>query len=117
MGLAERLNKALAIHNLQIQSEKIAIEPEFVEPEIQECLQSTNITEKLKPDFGTLVEAIENADSFEPDEFGTRLILVKEIDIEEVRLPLISGKYIIDDIQKREYDIYEVHLVENGQKY
>lgn len=131
MGLAERLEKALAVRNLQIQTPKPKPtpepepEPELVTEqeestsgpeEIQEEPQTINIPEKLKSDFSTLEEAIQDADSFEPDEFGTRLILVEKIDLEEIKLPLPSGKYTVDDIQKRQNGVYEVHLVENNQK-
>lgn len=122
MGLAEKLNKALTTNNLQAKlpehnpdiKHELAEEPE-VPQEIEEVIEEINIPEKLESgsNFNTLTEAVQNADSFEPDEFGTRLLLVNKIDLEDIKLPLQSGKYIIDDIQKRKNGIYEIHLVEN----
>lgn len=122
MGLADRLNKALAAHDLSVKPPQPKREPVEEQPEPQaevvEEYQDTEVPEKLetKADFRTLDEAIKGADDFEPDEFGTRLILVDEIGLEAIKLPLPSGKYIVDDIQKRKNGIYEVHLVENNQR-
>lgn len=132
MNLADRLNKALAAQNLSVQASSPTPEPklkvvfesldlesiDFVAENIDgndiHANKPLEIEDKIE--LWTLTEALTQAKSVEPDEFGTRVILVKEVDLEEIHLPQVHGEFVIDDIQKRNNGIYEVHLVENNQK-
>lgn len=116
MNLADRLNKALAAQNLSAKPSiptadltEVAFEPLNSEAEIIEPIDQY-------AELGSLTKAIKNAKDVAQDEFGTRILLVKEIDLEEIHLPQVYGDFIIDDIQKRKNGIYEVHLVEKNQK-
>lgn len=101
MKLDQKLDKILESYNLQPTC--VVIEPQLSQP-IKEL--ETNY-------FETLQEAIDAADQHQPDEDGIRTLLVEEVDLAKLSLPMVFGKFIVDDIQKRSDNKYEVHLVEH----
>ena len=102
MNLNERLNKALAERQLQPKAQQNAEQP---------VLNGHA--------FRSLEEGIKAANTIEPDDFGTRVIIVEKIEqLHLFQLPMpetIVHKYVIDDIQKRNKGGFEVHLVEADQ--
>lgn len=96
MNLAARLNKALIKHKLVEQRQPPS--PPIIE-------QQTPI-EHIP---ATLSEAMVDIDKCESDEYGIRILLVKQPD-SQLRLPKAIGNWVIEDIQKRQDGIYEVHI-------
>ena len=103
MSLNDRLNKALAEKQLR---------PTVVINKSPTILATTSNTITQTSVYPTLEAVIEAADSIEPDEFGTRVVIVEKITrLNQTLLPMIMGKYIVDDIQKKIGGGYEVHLL------
>lgn len=116
MSLADRLNRALVAKKLQPTVRSKPVTERTVR-------KACNPGPKGSPGmYPTLEAGIRAGDSIQPDEFGTRVVVVEKI--EELgqtlfQLPMIEtivGKYIVDDIQKRTGGGYEVHLVEKNQR-
>ena len=104
MSLNDRLNKALAAKQLR-PTTTVAIN-ESSTPTIHVF---DAVTQTIYP---TLTAGIKAADSIEPDEFGTRVVVVEKITgLNQTLLPMIVGRYIVDDIQKKIGGGYEVHLL------
>lgn len=106
MNLNDRLNLALASQKLRphtpAQKQIIPAKKAVAAPK-----------QKIYP---TLESGIRAAKNVEPDDFGTRIILVETVNKID-HLPeaeTIVGKYMIDDIQKRSDGSYEVHLIEKN---
>ena len=66
----------------------------------------------LKPILApyTLYEAINNISEPNQDDDGIINLQLNDVDLHEMVLPAVVGKFIIDDIQKRPNGTYEVHL-------
>lgn len=106
MKLSDRLDNVLAGYGLQAEceppiEERPVVEEKEFEPELVKMATFDNIKGMIK-----------GADGILPDEDGIRIVQVRKIEMEDINLPMVQGKYIIDDIQKHK-DGYEVHLVEN----
>lgn len=109
MKLEDKLNKVLKDNGLQVkcEPEAVAIEshpsvdPQPVNPE---TIQFAT--------FDTLRQMVKSANKIQPDEDGVRVGFVKTVGLNEMKLPMVRGKFIVDDIQKNGKG-YEVHLVEN----
>jgi len=96
MTLEERLNTVLA--------EKGLINN--VEPVVE---RKPVVQEQVDVNFESLDEATKSIDQIEADEDGLRIFTVLKIDLPSINLPMQTGEYIIEDIQKRPQG-YEVHL-------
>lgn len=103
MSLEDRLNLALRKNKLQ---------PVVQETKPRSVIESkTAITvESAVRTYKTLKEGLKSAHKHRPDDFGTTVIVVEEIE-DKIQLPMKIGKHIVDDIQKRTDGRYEVHLV------
>lgn len=127
MSLNDRLNKALEVKQLRpavaapvlefTETETITLSDDADHQERYEQLdfQNYETTPGDSDTHSTLEAGIKVAESVEPDEFGTRIIIVEEIGQTLPQLPIaetILHKYVIDDIQKIHGGGYEVHLVE-----
>jgi hypothetical protein len=99
MKLSQKLDEALRGYGLQSCGPYSTVQSEPIEP----IGFAT---------FDTLQQLIQNANDVEPDDDGVRVVHVKDIEVEDINLPMAQGKFIIDDIQKHKNG-YEVHLLEN----
>lgn len=112
MNLNDKLNRALEVKQL-----RPTVAAPVLEPLVFQSYEM--IPGNLEPKtYPTLEAGIKVAESVEPDEFGTRIIMVDKIGKLWPQLPIaetILHKYIIDDIQKNGGG-YEVHLVENNHR-
>lgn len=107
MSLEDRLNLALRKNKLQpvVQETK----PRSV-IENKTILTVESAVESAVRTYKTLKEGLKSAHKHRPDDFGTTVIVVEEIE-DKIQLPMKIGKHIVDDIQKRTDGRYEVHLV------
>jgi len=96
MKLEDKLNKLIESHHLM--------------PETQVELRPVILSQFEI--FDTLCQASEEISKIALDEDGIRKAVVKQIDLEEIKLPMAAGKFIVDDIQKRNDGTYEVHFVD-----
>lgn len=62
--------------------------------------------------FDTLKDASKAVPKIEPDEDGIRKVVVRQVELEQIQLPMSMGKFIADDIQRRTDGTYEVHFAE-----
>lgn len=106
MNLSDKLDAALQGRGLQTCKAAPTEEPaKSIEPEKQ--VESVEFAT-----FDTLRQLIDSANNVEPDDDGIRVVYVKNVEVEDINLPMAQGKFIIDDIQKHKSG-YEVHLLEN----
>ena len=121
MSLVDRLDRALAEKQLR---PIVTVAPV---QEVKEtcCPKGEQGVQSSTGMYSTLEAALEVADSIQPDEMGTRIMVVEAIDFQQTlfQLPMITqessgkmGRYVVDDIQKRAGGGYEVHLVERNQR-
>jgi hypothetical protein len=115
MKIEDRLNNILKSNGLQARSEpknvSVVAEAVVAEAVVAEAV----VAEVCEPEmiqFNTLKQMIKAANKMQPDEDGVRVGCVKSVGLDEMKLPMVRGKFIIDDIQKSDNG-YEVHLVEN----
>tara|TARA_R110000868_G_scaffold20153_7_gene85620 strand:+ start:12587 stop:12904 length:318 start_codon:yes stop_codon:yes gene_type:complete len=103
MSLEDRLNLALRKNKLQ---------PVVQETKPRSVIESKTVitVESAVRTYKTLKEGLKSAHKHRPDDFGTTVIVVEEIE-DKIQLPMKIGKHIVDDIQKRTDGRYEVHLV------
>ena len=108
MSLNDKLNKALDAKQLRPTVATTAIKESII-PAITQTINTITQT----PIYPTLKAGIKAADSIKPDEFGTRVVVVKKVTElnQTLLLPMTIGKYIVDDIQKKTGGGYEVHLL------
>ncbi len=102
MSLNDRLNKALAEKQLR---------PTVASTAVSESISTTAVFDTTLI-YPTLEAGVKAADSIEPDEFGTRVVVVEKITgLNQTLLPMTMCNYIVDDIQKKIGGGYEVHLL------
>lgn len=113
MSLADRLNSALA--NKRLTPIAVSeVSEEAPKPKPKPAVKESKPAKKTVAAYKTLKEGLKSAHNHSPDEFGTTVIVVENIG-DKIQLPMKAGKYIVDDIQKRNDGRYEVHLV-SGQR-
>jgi hypothetical protein len=120
MKIEDRLNNILKSNGLQARSEpknvSVVAEAVVAEAVVAEAVVAEAVVaEVCEPEmiqFNTLKQMIKAANKMQPDEDGVRVGCVKSVGLDEMKLPMVRGKFIIDDIQKSDNG-YEVHLVEN----
>ena len=105
MKLADRLNQALAARELSVKISVESLKPIDFNVLVEEQV------EQVEQVAETIQEAISLAETITADDFGLKIVLVKQLDLNEIKLPMKYGNFIIDDIQKRT-NLYEIHLVQ-----
>jgi hypothetical protein len=110
MSLSDKLNQALAAHKLQPVPRTRTFQTALGGPVL-----GYDLGEEQPKMYLTLEDGIKAAKSIEPDDFGTRVVVVEKVNGFN-QLPMAMGQYIVDDIQKRAGGGYEVHLVEKSKR-
>ena len=83
---------------------------------LDKLISQKQLTPTIPKIIITLQEALNNINDSEPDEDGIIKTYCDTIDLKEEVLPIIFGKFIVDDIQKRSDGTYEVHCKKAVQK-
>jgi hypothetical protein len=101
MKLEERLNLALQTRSLLKASD----------PPPQKQIKQPEPATRI---FTTLHEALKRK-KHDRDEFGVATAIVRKINLEQIRLPMKVGRHTVEDIQRMQSGLYEVHFTESQE--
>jgi hypothetical protein len=105
MKLEERLEKALAEHNLSVPAPTPT--PTITE---EKPPQPKPKPKTVKNDYNTIKEGLQHLSKHKTDEDGIGCFTAKKTGLGKIQLPMIVGDYVIEDIQRVKTGNYQVHF-------
>ena len=102
MKLSDRLDKALAKHNLM-----------RIVPPTTEMSSTPSIITPVIPTtttYDTVSEGLQNLHKHNTDEDGTGSFTAQNLGLDKIQLPMVVGEYVVEDIQLAKTGIIQVQF-------